>query len=330
MFSECLLKTTVPQEKPLSATDKRLLECREETWKIYQQCKNGHQAMVIGHCFIRYCDYCYESKLSRNKQRIMEYRNFFGRTCKHFILTVPYGKYDKKVKEELEDDKRKFFQILRRSGLILRAIAVFDYGNPKSSDAMETNVHIHVAANMRFINFDSIRDAWQRATGRDDAVIKICTNKTKDGKETTNISTGAVLRYFARRMSGEFGHGKDLVFFKTMGMTTEQYDIYVRGSRVFTWNRDQCQACKKIRQLHKAGKSHFTKCISCKKRAKESQKCPICDEILEVMAVSYGGAFLFARMDWVPPNNLHEMEDGGLYRQEDDYERYPRLPISKP
>ena len=195
-----------------TATEKRILDCTSEAWKIYKECPNGHVVLLVGHCFVRYCDHCMDSKVARNFNRIKEkYGKYFGKTCKHVILTVPYGKFSKERKEELEDAKRKFFQILRRRGMQIRALSVFDYGNPKSEDATETNIHIHTAFSARFLNYEMLRDAWARATGNPFAVVRVAENKRKDGSTTTDMSTKKVFSYMARRASGDFGHGQDVI-----------------------------------------------------------------------------------------------------------------------
>lgn len=319
-----------PEIRILSATEQRILDCASESWKIYHECKNHHASVVYGHCFIRYCDFCMDSKKSRNFNRITEnYGKYFEKTCKHVILTLPYGRYSKERKGELENAKRKFFQILRRKGMQVRAIAVFDYGNPKSEDPLETNIHIHTAFAARFINYDMLCNAWRRATGNPFAVVRVAENKTKDGKRTTDISTRKVFSYFARRMSGDFGHGHNVVSFLEMGMSTTQYDHLVRGSRVFTWNRDRCGECVKLRKLWKEGKLRSVKrptCLSCKICAKESQVCPICQEKFETMAVTYCGNFIFCSMDWDPPHNFQDLEDGCIVRklENDSFKKLPQ------
>ena len=319
----CTLLDLKPSVEPiLSATDKRLLDCREQYWKIYQECSNHHHTMLIGHCFIRYCPDCMDAKISRCLKRLAPYKRFFGKMCKHIILTVPYGQYSKQRKEDLEDAKRKFFQILHRKGMTFHYCAAFDYGNPKSSDPTETNIHIHVAANMRFVNFEMLHDAWCRATGSPFAVIKI----------NSYAKTNAVFRYIARRMAGDFGHGCITTSFKDVGMTTAQYDLLIRGSRVFT--HSECPECKKLRTLKRKGVIATAKplCLSCKNSADVSQDCPICGEPFRVMCVMHyenmgmesKWDIVSCNVDWIPPPDL---EEGVVWREQNDFKKYPRLPF---
>lgn len=285
------LKIKYRRKIPESATQTRLEDCKNESWKFVLGCENQHRTNIIGHCFVRYCSNCYESKKARAFKRLDVYKKSFPREVVHLIFTLPYQEFSKSVKKELEDAKRKFFQMFRRKKLNLKALSVFDYGHPKGDDPLEANPHIHAATNMRFVNYGSceafcfyqnrvcpnanVNCMWRKATGNINAVIRVATNDNRP-----KVSRAAVLNYLSRRIAGEFGHGKELIFFEDLGMSVNQYDNYVRGSRVFTVN--------------------FPGGICSRLSADLSQRLCKCGSKLHMMAIFYKGNTIFAELEYVP------------------------------
>lgn len=247
-----------PDKERNSKTSERIAECKAEIWTINRRCVNcGKKAKeVTGHCFIRYCSHCYTSKFQRARNILDgRYKHLFDSTCKHLELTIPRQVYTKELKKFLEKSATKFFYILRHKyNYRFVAIKIFDYGNPIDSCGLVTNVHIHSAVSMHYaFSGKLLSKVWQQATGIHNAVVKIKKSKTS-----------AVMRYFARRIAGDFGHGKQRRSFESV-MSVEQYDALVYKSRCFT--------------------ASIPKGYSCIHRAKVFQRCEYCGDFLALSCV---------------------------------------------
>jgi len=210
----------------LSNTARHLKGCREESWSFSWRCMGcNRKVTTIGHCFIRYCSYCLGSKQGRATTRLNEPMAGFPSFVTHLILTIPTAAYSKDSKKFIENSKRKLFQNLRRHGMRFQAVSIVDYGNPKGEDKLETNLHIHNALDVPYSFYLSpsfLQKQWAKATGIDNAVVRVVKSKKS-----------AVIRYFAKRIAGDFGHGKNPILFENL-MTVEQYDGLVKGSRCMT------------------------------------------------------------------------------------------------
>jgi len=249
----------------VSNTARHIKECEEASWSFYYRCPGcGRKTVTIGHCFIRYCSHCMPSKKGRAVKRLKDPMAGFPDVVTHLILTIPTTLYSKASKKFIENAKRKLFQSLRRRGMRFSAVSVVDYGNPKGEDPLETNLHIHNALDMPYSFYLSpsfLQKQWAKATGISNAVVR-----AKKSKKS------AVIRYFAKRIAGDFGHGKYPILFEDL-MTVGQYDGLVKGSRCMTLSFPK-------------GNSY-----SCKRSANASQKqskiCEICGEELLLEAVMF-------------------------------------------
>lgn len=256
-----------------SSTETRVMECRNGLWKITAKCECCNREFVtLGHCFIRYCSNCIPSKTTRAKESISDIMKDYPDFVSHLILTIPRSVYSKENKKFIENSKRKMFQNLHRHGMRFGYVSVVDYGNPKMTDSgLELGLHIHCALSVPysfFLNPSFIQKLWAKATGIDNAVVKVVKSRKT-----------AVIKYFARRVAGQFGHSGQYVYFDEL-MTVAQYDWLVRKSRTM---------------------SSFTGVYSCNRSAQLShKKCAECGGRLKVLAISYCGSYVLTSMDWYP------------------------------
>jgi len=201
----------------------RIDDCAESAFKTYTRCVDcGSVRVTIGHCYNRFCEHCLPSRFARNKDRLAEKMQEFPTIVTHLILTMPTMRYTRESKFRLSDARRKFFQILKRRGIKFAYVGVYDYGNPKGDDPLETNLHVHIALAVPysfFLNPTVLQNDWARATGIENAVVRI-----KKAKRS------AVVRYFARRASGDFGHASQEILFSDY-MTLKTYVNVVYKSR---------------------------------------------------------------------------------------------------
>jgi hypothetical protein len=225
---------------PPSSTKKRIAEC-SSAYVITRKCEDcGQEYQSVGHCFIRYCEHCLGSRVGRAKKKLSQEMQHYPGILNHVILTIPRGQYSKERKRFLEDSKRKFFQALRRHHIQFQAIAVFDYGNPQGLDPLETNIHIHTALDIPghfYLRQSFLQKLWSNATGIDNAVVRHVKARKR-----------AVIKYFSKRIAGDFGHGNNQVLFKDF-MTIEQFDNLVRGSRYLSVSLPKGISCKRSSQL---------------------------------------------------------------------------------
>lgn len=251
-------------EKVITSTKKRIDECSKQAYHITRECdKCGTKYVTYGHCFIRYCEHCVSSRIGRAKKNLKETMAHYPGVLNHLILTMPESRYSRENKKFLENSKRKFFQELRRDGFKFQAVGVFDYGNPKTQDSLETNIHIHVALDLPgsfYLRYAYLQKLWANATGIDNAVIR-CVKARKT----------AVIRYFSRRIAGDYGHGSEIVLLQEF-MSVEQFDTLIRGSRYFSVSLPKGISSKRSSQLSQ----------------KHEQKCK-CGGILRLLRVTYMG-----------------------------------------
>lgn len=310
-------------QESYSKMRRRIDACNDGLWRLTMRCSSNHQTRVIGHCGIRWDKHCWETRFSRNLKKLSAYREGFGSHCTHLVLTWKRGKYDKNSKRRLEDSKRKFFQILRRMKYQFIATGTFDYGNPDHSDGAQTNIHLHVAMNMKFpIKKSILNDAWRRATND-----YSCVTRVKRAK------TDAVFRYISKRASGNLGHTEDV--FLSDVMTLEQYHDLLYRSRAFFDSMPQttCPVCKSHKKPYV--RSHWNRdltheyiiarCRKCKadfvpkalasivvriyhnKNEKITNLCnhknedgTFCKLRLQIVAVMFDGCYMFMSQDYVP------------------------------
>jgi hypothetical protein len=262
-------------EFPISATKKRIHECKTEMIGLTRKCvKCGKEYKTAGHCCIRYCDNCIPSKTTRARHKLEILMRDYPDILSHLILTLPRGRYTKTRKQYLANSKRKFFQNLRRHGIQFKAVGIFDYGNPRTDTALETNIHLHNALNLSYgfyLNPKFLQKLWAKATKIPNAVVKI-----KKSKKS------AVIRYFSKRIAGDYGHGNNQVFFSDF-MDVEQYDDLVRNTRYLYASIPKGYSCNRSAEL-----SH-----------KFEAKCQ-CGGKLRLVAVAYGISFVKMSMDWYP------------------------------
>jgi hypothetical protein len=190
----------------------------------------------------------------------------------HLMLTVPRGSYSKEHKKYLENSKRKFMQNLRRKHIRFSYVSVVDYGNPKMiDDILEVGLHIHAVVNVPYgfyLNPKFLQKLWAKSTGIPDAVVKI--------KKSRKV---AIVKYFARRIAGQFGHLDNYVYFEDI-LTIPQYDNLVRKSRTM---------------------SAFSDDYSCKRSAHLSRNCcQECGGELRILAIQYGISYVMTSQDWFP------------------------------
>jgi hypothetical protein len=256
-----------------SSTFKRVHDCHNQLWKITAKCLNCNREFVtLGHCFIRYCSNCVPSKISRAKKTLSDIMRNYPDVVSHLMLTIPRGSYSKDHKKYLENSKRKFMQNLRRKHIRFSYVSVVDYGNPKMiDDSLEVGLHIHAVVNVPYgfyLNPKFLQKLWAKSTGIPDAVVKI-----KKSRKS------AIIKYFARRVAGQFGHQDNYVYFEEI-MAIPQYDNLVRKSRTM---------------------SAFSDDYSCKRSAYLSRNCcQECGGELRILAIQYGISYVMTSQDWFP------------------------------
>lgn len=255
----------VPSKERNSKTSIRINDCKTQRITINRRCNDcGKKAVpVSGHCFVRYCSNCYTSKFQRSRKRLAQYEMYFDGICKHIQFTIPRQKYSKELKRSLERSVALLIWRLRhKHNYQFIGVKIFDYGNPSDLQGMITNVHIHMAMNMLYtIPASLLSKIWRDVTGIPNAIVKIKKSRTK-----------AVLKYFARRVAGDFGHGMERRSFDSV-MTLEQYEKFVYRTRAFTVS--------------------FPKGYPCKHRAVLSQKCSYCGGDLRLSSIEQDGVITF-------------------------------------
>ena len=262
-----------------SSTFKRVHDCHNQLWKITAKCLSCNREFVtLGHCFIRYCSNCVPSKISRAKKTLSDIMRNYPDVVSHLMLTVPRGSYSKEHKKYLENSKRKFMQNLHRRGINFLYVSVVDYGNPAMvDDNLEVGLHIHLALSVQYsfyLNPVFLQEQWAKATGIPNAVVKI-----KKSRKS------AIIKYFARRVAGQFGHMDNYVYFEEI-MTIPQYDNLVRNNRTMSTTNSM---------------SDFPYGYSCKRSAHLSRNCcQECGGELRILAIQYGISYVMTSQDWFP------------------------------
>lgn len=259
----------------------RLDGCLEDQEILVRCTECGWWTKKLSACNNRYCKKCYKKRYARIKKSLSEKTADFRWKIWHFILTIPNTEYSKDSKRFLEDSKRKFLQILKRDGLDFEYFSCVDYGNPKSTDPLETNLHIHMGVNLPaayYLKFAWFQERWARATGIDNAVFRVAQRKTEPIPQPR--SKNSVIRYIAARAAGNFGHEPDDVFFPDL-MDLGDFMRLVYRSRYLV------VLAKPI-----SGNVGFI----------YHKVCPLCEGRLDVLAVFLRGNMVFSNKEELPPD----------------------------
>jgi len=156
----------------------------------------------------------------------------------------------------------------KNGGYQFVGIKLFDVGHPSGSDAIESNLHVHIALNSYYtIPIAIIQNLWRDLGGGEYVRIK-------------SSKTNAVFSYFAKRMAGQIGHRNENLHMQDV-FSVSQYDRVVRGSRYFT--------------------ASFPKGLARNVVPIYSAECPECgSKNMVVDAISFDGSFIAAKFGWEP------------------------------
>jgi hypothetical protein len=162
------------------------------------------------------CKKCFDVKMTKHRRRLESYRIRTKRII-HCTAGIKVDSKDKILgaKKELEKIFRKFTPKLRKRGFLFRYLRVFDLAHNKKDGTWFAHFHFGVIPEGRKLNSTNLNNLISRVSNNRVQVFKIIGYKSKKN----------VFGYFAKRMSGYFGHKKhgDNFFLEEV-MTWEEAD----------------------------------------------------------------------------------------------------------
>lgn len=202
----------------LGANELEKKPCKE--WVKYYFCYNcGKIHSRTQTCNERYSRCCYNERFKRNIARLKSLK-IISKRMVHVIVGFPKEnkKLDKHNKKELEKILVKFHRKLRIHYLF-RGIRIFDLAD----DGMYEHFHYAIIPESKQLDVKVCRRILKQVSGGYVKTLKVMGFRYKSG----------LLKYFAKRVSGLYGHGKHEFFLEDI-MSYKEYKNYFFNVRFVT------------------------------------------------------------------------------------------------